>query len=59
MAILMVLFHVQGNLENSILNDLSLNGFYGTSVFFILSGFILSHVYLKRSKQVIFQIGNF
>lgn len=45
MAILMVAFHVQALLTDSIFNYLALNGFYGTSVFFILSGFILTHVY--------------
>lgn len=33
MAILMVAFHVQALLTDSIFNYLALNGFYGTSVF--------------------------
>lgn len=48
MALVMVLYHVQSLLKNSILNELSFNGFFGTSTFFILSGFILTHVYLKK-----------
>lgn len=48
MAIIMVLYHVQSLLKNSFLNELSFNGFFGTSTFFILSGFILTHVYLKK-----------
>lgn len=51
MAVLMVLFHVQGSMTESILNNLGLNGFYGTSVFFILSGFILTHVYYGKIQS--------
>lgn len=50
MAILMVLFHTQGYIDNKILNLLAFNGFYATSIFFILSGFILTHVYKNKIK---------
>ncbi|MFW2123375.1 acyltransferase family protein [Acinetobacter ursingii] len=48
MCLVMVLFHVQSNSSNAILNFLSFNGFFATSTFFILSGFILTHVYHTR-----------
>lgn len=59
MAILMVLYHVQGTLGESIFKNLSLNGFYGTSVFFILSGFILAHVYSSTIATDKFSNTNF
>ncbi|MDO7229805.1 MAG: acyltransferase [Acinetobacter baumannii] len=51
MALVMVLYHIQSLLKDSILNLLSFNGFFGTSTFFILSGFILTHVYFKKIKD--------
>lgn len=50
MALVMVLYHIQSLLEDSIFNLLVYNGFFGTSTFFILSGFILTHVYFKKIK---------
>lgn len=58
-AIVMVTYHFQTLLENSILNELAFNSFWGTSIFFILSGFILTHVYYKNIEQHKFSITNF
>jgi peptidoglycan/LPS O-acetylase OafA/YrhL len=59
MALLMVLFHIQSLLKDSILNTLIYNGFFGTSTFFILSGFILTHVYFKKIKDKTFSNSTF
>lgn len=45
MCILMALYHFQEQVTNSFLNFLSFNGFFATSSFFILSGFILTYIY--------------
>ncbi|PJF04118.1 acyltransferase family protein [Acinetobacter seifertii] len=51
MSLVMVLFHIQSLLKDSILNRLIYNGFFATSTFFILSGFILTHVYHKKIQE--------
>lgn len=51
MAVMMVIYHVQPLLFNSFYNILTYNGFYGTSTFLILSGFILTHVYQNKIKD--------
>ncbi|OUY07531.1 acyltransferase family protein [Acinetobacter populi] len=48
MAVFMVLYHIQPQITNSLLNNLTFNGFYATSVFFIISGYILSYVYAEK-----------
>ncbi len=50
MAIIMVAYHLAGNYAGnwSGFQYLSLMGFYATSVFFLLSGFLLTHVYGTR-----------
>lgn len=59
MALLMVLYHIQGLINDSILNELIFNGFFGTSTFFILSGFILTHVYYQKIEEKKFSNTNF
>lgn len=59
MALIMVTYHVQPLLEKSFLNELSFNGFLATSTFFILSGFILTHVYYKKIQMNTFSNTNF
>lgn len=59
MAIFMVIYHVQNIIEPSILEKLEFNGFYATSVFFLLSGFILTHVYSKRVNSNNFSNSDF
>lgn len=51
MSLIMVLFHIQSLVKDSILNRLIYNGFFATSTFFILSGFILTHVYHKKIQE--------
>ncbi|ENX34860.1 hypothetical protein F889_01498 [Acinetobacter colistiniresistens] len=50
-AIIMVMLHVQAIMAESFIKYLAYNGFYGTSIFFILSGFILTHVYKDKIIQ--------
>ncbi|MEE9884847.1 acyltransferase [Acinetobacter nosocomialis] len=59
MALVMVLYHIQSLLKDSIFNLLIYNGFFGTSTFFILSGFILSHVYFKKIRDNTFSNSSF
>ena len=59
MALIMVTYHVQPLLEKSFLNELNFNGFLATSTFFILSGFILTHVYYKKIQINTFSNTNF
>lgn len=58
-ALIMVMFHVQGLLKDSFIHFLGFNGFYGTSIFFILSGFILTHVYQNKIIINSFSNSNF
>lgn len=55
----MVIFHTQSFMNNNLLNYLAFNGFYATSIFFLLSGFILTHVYQKKIKSNSFSQINF
>lgn len=52
MAVFMVSYHLAGNYvgNGAAFRYLSLTGFYATSVFFLLSGFLLAHVYGFRSQ---------
>ncbi|MCU4394156.1 OpgC domain-containing protein [Acinetobacter parvus] len=59
MALIMVTYHVQPLLGKSFFNELSFNGFLATSTFFILSGFILTHVYYKKIQTNTFSNTNF
>ncbi|WP_333976778.1 acyltransferase [Acinetobacter colistiniresistens] len=45
------MYHIQPLLTESFIKNLEYNGFYGTSLFFILSGFILTHVYKTKITQ--------
>lgn len=56
MAILMVAFHTPSNIQK---NFLAYNGWYATSTFFILSGFILTHIYHKQIQNNTFSNYNF
>ncbi|WP_151863389.1 acyltransferase family protein, partial [Acinetobacter sp. TUM15512] len=58
-AIIMVMLHVQAIMAESFIKYLAYNGFYGTSIFFILSGFILTHVYKNKIIQNKFSNADF
>jgi peptidoglycan/LPS O-acetylase OafA/YrhL len=50
-AILMVLFHHVGRAPDDILNTLRENGRFGVGLFFVLSGFLISTLFLREERM--------
>ncbi len=58
-AMWVVMFHFWPNLNVGFLPNLVTKGYLGVELFFVLSGFILSHVYLAQAGEKRFSYGSF
>jgi peptidoglycan/LPS O-acetylase OafA/YrhL len=58
-AIWVVLFHYWDSLTNAAMPSVVAKGYLGVELFFVLSGFILCHVYLQSAGEGGFRYGGF